>query len=73
MDETQTMVGKIRATVTILVAGISAIALLWQFAQGFMGRKTWGDILESCLWIVGAGAAYALANWLFTKGQGMHI
>lgn len=36
-----------------------------------MGRKTWGDIFESCLWILGAGAGVALATWIFTRGQSL--
>ncbi|MDK4525801.1 TrbC/VirB2 family protein [Kingella kingae] len=70
-NEAKTMVENIRDGIYIIVGVIATICLLWQFAQGFMGRKTWGDILEACLWIVGAGAAIVLATWLFTKGGSM--
>ncbi len=70
-NEAKTMVETIRDGIYIVVGVVATVALLWQFAQGFMGRKTWGDILESSLWIVGSGAAIALATWLFTKGGSM--
>ncbi|HEZ7193146.1 TrbC/VirB2 family protein [Kingella negevensis] len=70
-SEAKTMVESIRDGINIIVGVVATIALLWQFAQGFMGRKTWGDILETSMWIVGAGAGIALATWLFTKGGSM--
>ena len=69
--EAKTMVESIRDGIYIIVGVVATVALLWQFAQGFMGRKTWGDILETSMWIVGAGAAIVLATWLFTKGGSM--
>lgn len=68
-NEAKTMLETVRSAIVIVVGIVATIALLWQFAQGFMGRKTWGDILESCLWILGAGAAVALAGWIFIRGQ----
>lgn len=70
-SEAKTMVESIRDGIYVIVGVIATVALLWQFAQGFMGRKTWGDILETSMWIVGAGAAIVLATWLFTKGGSM--
>lgn len=69
--EVTSMVTMVRNGIYAVVGTIATICLLWQFAQGFMGRKTWGDILETCLWIVGAGAAIVIATWLFTKGGTM--
>ncbi len=69
--EATSMITTIRNVIYAIVGVVATICLLWQMAQGFMGRKTWGDILESCLWIVGAGAAIALATWLFSKGASM--
>lgn len=72
-NEAKTMVENIRDGIYIVVGVLATVALLWQFAQGFMGRKTWGDILESSMWIVGAGAAIVLGTWLFTKGGSMRF
>lgn len=69
--EATTMITNIRQGIYTIVGVIATIALLWQFAQGWMGRKTWGDILETAMWIVGAGAGVALATWLFTNGGKM--
>lgn len=62
------MMETIRTSIYAIVGVLATIALLWQCAQGFMGRKTWGDVFEAMLWIFGAGAAIAFATWLFTKG-----
>lgn len=70
-EEASTMITNIRTGIYTIVGVVATIALLWQMVQGFSGRKTWGDIFETCLWIVGAGAAIALATWLFTKGGSM--
>jgi hypothetical protein len=69
--EATSMITNIRNGIYTIVGVIATIALLWQFAQGWMGRKTWGDILETSMWIVGAGAGVALATWLFTNGGKM--
>ncbi len=71
--EGKAMIEMIRDGIYGIVGVVATVCLLWQFAQGFMGRKTWGDILETCLWIVGAGAGIVLATWLFTKGGSMSI
>lgn len=68
-NEATSMLETIRSAILAVVGIVATIALVWQFAQGFMGRKTWGDILETCLWILGAGAGVALATWIFTKGK----
>lgn len=66
--EAKSMMESVRDGIYVVVGVVATICLLWQMAQGFMGRKTWGDILESCLWILGEGGAIALATWIFTKG-----
>lgn len=57
--------------IVIIIGIIAVIALIWQLAEGFMGRKTWPEVLSTCIWIVAAGAAPALAKWLFETGKGM--
>lgn len=69
--QAQSMMENIRDGIVIIVGVVATIALLWQLAEGFMGRKTWGDVLSACLWIFGAGAAVAAATWIFTSGQGI--
>ena len=70
-EEASGMITNIRTAVYSVVGVVAGLCLLWQFAQGWAGRKTWSDILETCLWIVGAGAGIALATWLYTKGGSM--
>lgn len=67
-DEVSDMAKTVRTAIYALVGVIAGLALVWQFAQGFGGRKSWTDILETAAWIVGAGAGIAFATWLFTKG-----
>lgn len=67
--EAKSMIDDIQKGIVIVVGAIACIALVWQLAQGFMGRKTWGDVFETSLWIFGAGAAVAAATWFFTSGQ----
>ena len=69
--QAESMMESIRDGIVIIVGVVATIALLWQLAEGFMGRKTWGDVLSACLWIFGAGAAVAAATWIFTAGQGI--
>lgn len=71
--EVTSMITTVRNSIYAIVGVIATVCLLWQFTQGFMGRKTWGDILETSLWIVGAGAAIVIGTWLFTKGGSMSI
>lgn len=54
-----------------VIGVVAIIALLWQVAQGFMERKTWPEVFTTCAWILAAGAAPALATWLFTTGKSM--
>lgn len=70
-EDASTMATTIRNGMYTIIGVLAGLALLWQFVQGWGGRKQWTDILETCLWIVGAGAAFALATWFFTKGGAM--
>ena len=71
--EVSSMAISVRTAIYTLVGVVATIALIWQAAQGFGGRKTWGDVLETCLWIVFAGGAIAIGTWLFTKGGSMKV
>lgn len=72
-QEATSMLESLRGVIVAVVGVVATIALIWQFAQGFMGRKTWADIFEASLWILGAGAAVTLATWIFTKGQSINF
>lgn len=67
--EAKSMIDNVQKGIVVVVGAVACIALVWQLAQGFMGRKTWGDVFETSLWIFGAGAAVAAATWFFTSGQ----
>lgn len=71
--DVSSMAISVRTAIYTLVGVVATIALIWQAAQGVGGRKTWGDVLETCLWIVFAGAAIAIGTWLFTKGGSMKV
>lgn len=71
--DVSSMAISVRTAIYTLVGVVATIALIWQAAQGFGGRKTWGDVLETCLWIVFAGAAIAIGTWLFSKGGSMKV
>lgn len=70
-DDGKAMITQIRTGIYAVVGVVAGLCLLWQFVQGWGGRKQWTDILETSLWIVGAGAGIAMATWLFTKGGSM--
>lgn len=69
LEAATTQLKSIAETIRIVVGIVATIALLWECAQGFMGRKTWGDVFGTCLWIFGAGAAFFLATWIFEAGK----
>ena len=50
---------------------VALIVVLWQCVEGWSGRKSWMDILATCLWVVAAAASAALVTWLWQKGQSM--
>lgn len=62
---------KVRDTIYAVTGVCATIALLWQCALGFMKKKDWPDVLGTCLWIIGAGAAVAFATYLFAEGGKM--
>ncbi|CAM5186789.1 hypothetical protein OURE66S_01256 [Oligella ureolytica] len=70
-SEAESMLENIALGIHIIVGVVATIALLWTFAEGFMGRKTWADVFTQAAWIIGAGAAISLATWIFTSGQGI--
>lgn len=53
------------------VGVVALIIMLWQCVEGWTGRKSWMDILVTCLWVVAAAASGALVTWLWSKGQSM--
>lgn len=65
------IITQIRDSIYAIVGICAGLALLWCFAMGWSGRKTWTDVLELGLWIVGAAAAIALATWLWNSGGSM--
>lgn len=70
-DTATTALNSIKDGIVLIIGVVAIIALIWQIAQGFMERKTWPEVFTTCAWILAAGAAPALATWLFTKGQSM--
>uniref|UniRef100_UPI000836CDD3 TrbC/VirB2 family protein n=1 Tax=Snodgrassella sp. CFCC 13594 TaxID=1775559 RepID=UPI000836CDD3 len=46
------IVTQIRTAIYAIVGVCAGLALLWCFAMGWSGRKTWTDVLELGLWIV---------------------
>lgn len=51
-----------------IIGVVATIALVWQFALGFMNKKEWPDVLGTCLWILGAGAGLGFATYIFSQG-----
>lgn len=56
------MLDNIAAGIQIVVGVVATIALMWQFADSYMGRKTWTDIFNISAWIIGAGAGIAFCD-----------
>ena len=67
--EASNLLTNIRTGLIIIIGIVATIALVWTLAEGFMGKKTWPDVLSTCLWIFAAGAGSAGATWIFTSGQ----
>ncbi|PIT54249.1 hypothetical protein [Snodgrassella communis] len=63
------MATEARTAIYAIAGVISGLCLLWQFVQGWGGRKTWTDVMETCLWIFCAGGSFAIAGWFFTGGS----
>lgn len=67
-NEINSMATNIRTAIYTFVGIVAGIIVLWQCLEGAQGRKQWGDILHTCLWVVGAAASIALVTWLWTRG-----
>ena len=65
------MANKIYKGIYGFVGVVALIVVLWQCVEGWSGRKSWMDILATCLWVVAAAASAALVTWLWQKGQSM--
>lgn len=65
------MADKIYKGIYGFVGVVALIIMLWQCVEGWTGRKSWMDILVTCLWVVAAAASGALVTWLWSKGQSM--
>lgn len=65
------MANKIYKGIYGFVGVVALIIVLWQCVEGWSGRKSWMDILATCLWVVAAAASAALVTWLWSKGQSM--
>lgn len=70
-DDANQMATTVRTAIYTFIGIVAGIVVLWQCFEGAQGRKQWGDILVTCLWVVGAAASIALVTWLWTKGGSM--
>ncbi len=70
-DDVTSMATTIRTGIYTVVGVIAAIVVLWQCLEGMQHRKQWGDILITCLWVIGAAASIAFVGYLWTKGGSM--
>lgn len=69
-DDVTSMATTVRTIYTLVVV-VAGIIVLWQCFEGAQHRKQWGDILITCLWVIGAAASIAFVTWLWTKGGSM--
>lgn len=69
--ESTGMANKIYKGIYAFIGVVALIVMLWQCVQGWTGRKSWMDILETGLWIVAAAASGAFVTWLWSKGSSM--
>lgn len=69
--EAKNMANKIYKGIYGFVGVVALIVVLWQCVEGWSGRKSWMDVLATCLWVVVAAASGALVTWLWSKGQSM--
>lgn len=70
-DEAKGMADKIYKGIYAFVGVVALIVVLWQCVEGWSGRKSWMDVLSTCLWVVAAAASGALVAWLWQKGSSM--
>ena len=69
--EAKGMADKIYKGIYAFVGVVALIVVLWQCVEGWSGRKSWMDVLSTCMWVVGAAASGALVAWLWQKGSSM--
>lgn len=69
--ETKGMADKIYKGIYGIVGVVALIIVLWQCVEGWSGRKSWMDILVTCIWVIAAAGSGALVTWLWQKGQSM--
>ena len=70
-DDVSNMATTIRTGIYVLCGVVASIIVLWQCIEGAQHRKQWGDILITCLWVIGAAASIAFVGYLWTKGGSM--
>lgn len=70
-DDVSDMATTIRTGIYTIVGIVAGIVVLWQCFEGAQHRKQWGDILITCLWVIGAAASIAFVTYLWTKGGSM--
>lgn len=69
--EAKGMADKIYKGIYAFVGVVALIVVLWQCVEGWSGRKSWMDVLATCMWVVAAAASGALVAWLWQKGSSM--
>lgn len=70
-DDMTSMATTIRTGIYTFLGVVASIIVLWQCIEGAQHRKQWGDVLVTCLWVVGAAASIAFVAYLWTKGGSM--
>ncbi len=70
-DDVSDMATTIRTGIYTFVGIVAGVVVLWQCFEGSQHRKQWGDILITCLWVIGAAASIAFVAYLWTKGGSM--
>jgi hypothetical protein len=60
--EASSIITNIRHGIYIIVRLVASITLVWQCALGYGRRKRWIDILETEMWVAGAGATISFAT-----------
>lgn len=69
--EAKGMADKIYKGIYGIVGVVALIIVLWQCVEGWSGRKSWMDILVTCIWVIAAAGSGVLVTWLWQKGQSM--
>lgn len=69
--EGKSMADKFYKAIYGIVGVVASIVVLWQCVEGWSGRKSWMDILVTCIWVIAAAASGAFVTWIWQKGQSM--